>query len=42
MRYIMTEIWSVMKAVVKWAVIIAIILLVLMFFLLGQGLSAIF
>jgi len=42
MRYIMTEIWSVMKAVVKWAVIIAIVLLVLMFFLLGQGLSAIF
>lgn len=42
MRYIMTEIWSIMKAVVKWAVIIAIVLLVLTFFLLGQGLSAIF
>lgn len=42
MGYIIKEIWSIMKSVVKWAVIIAIILLVLMFFLLGQGLSAIF
>jgi len=42
MAYILKEIWNVMKGIVKWAVIIAIILLVLMFFLLGQGLSAIF
>lgn len=42
MSYIMKEIWNIVKGVVKWAIIIAIILMVLMFFLLGQGLSAIF
>lgn len=42
MAYILKEIWNIVKGVVKWAIIIAIILMVLMFFMLGQGLSAIF
>jgi hypothetical protein len=42
MACILKEIWNVMKGIVKWAIIIAVILLVLMCFVLGQGLSAIF